>query len=290
VTSQSHLSGTTSAGAGHPLLPAFARVVEKHAETADTFTLTLEPPPDRPQLGEFRPGQFNMLYAFGVGEAAISISGDPAAGDRIVHTIRAVGSVTRALERLGPGDSVGLRGPYGSAWPLEASRGHDVVLVTGGIGLPPLRPALYHLLRHRRHYGRVVLVHGARTAADLVYRDELAAWQARADLQVLITVDRGDPSWRGAVGVVTTQLARAAFDPARAFGLTCGPEVMMHFVLREFERLGVAGDRLYLSLERNMQCAVGGCGHCQLGPAFVCLDGPVFRANRIRPFLGVAEA
>jgi NAD(P)H-flavin reductase len=274
----------------HPLLPAFARVRGRRAETADTFTLTLEPPPGRPGLAAFRPGQFNMLYAFGVGEAAISTSGDPARTDCVVHTVRAVGSLTRALQRLGPGDEVGLRGPYGSAWPLEEARGHDVVLVSGGIGLAPLRPALYHLLRHRPDYGRVVLLHGSRTPADLLFGDELQAWQSRPDLQVLATVDRGDPGWDGPVGVVTTLMARAKFDPGRAFGLTCGPEVMMHFVLREFERLGVPAGRLYVSLERNMQCAVGVCGHCQLGPAFVCMDGPVFRADRIRPFLTIPEA
>jgi NAD(P)H-flavin reductase len=274
----------------HPLLPAFARVVGRRRETADTFTLTLEPPGDRPALASFRPGQFNMLYVFGVGEAAISMSGDPTRTDRIVHTIRAVGSVTQALDRLGPGDEVGLRGPYGSAWPLEAARGHDVVLVTGGLGLPPLRPVLYHLLRHRGDHGRVILLHGARTPADLLFRDEWEDWQKRADLRALVTVDRGDPSWEGSVGLVTTLFSRVEFDPARTIGMTCGPEVMMRFVLREFERHGVPAERIYLSLERNMQCAVGVCGHCQLGPAFVCADGPVFRADRIRPFLYIAEA
>jgi NAD(P)H-flavin reductase len=274
----------------HPLLPAFARVVERRRETADTFTLALEPPRERPAVAAFRPGQFNMLYVFGVGEAAISTSGDPAQTDRIIHTVRAVGSVTRALDRMGPGSEVGLRGPYGSAWPVEAARGHDVVLVAGGIGLAPLRPVLYYLLRHRGDYHRVVLLHGSRTAADLIYRDELESWQKRADLRALVTVDRSDPSWGGSVGLVTTLFARVEFDPARTIGMTCGPEVMMRFVLREFERQGVAADRVYVSMERNMQCAVGGCGHCQLGPAFVCADGPVFRADRIRPFLHIVEA
>ncbi len=274
----------------HPLLPVFARIAGRRQETADTFTLTLEPPAARLALATFRPGQFNMLYLFGVGEAAISTSGDPARTDRIAHTIRAVGSVTHALDRLGPGDEVGLRGPYGSAWPLEAARDHDVVLVSGGIGLAPLRPVLYHLLRRRGDYRRVILLHGSRPPADLLYRDEWETWQKRDGLRALVTVDRGDPSWGDSVGLVTTLFPRVEFDPARTIGMTCGPEVMMRFVLREFERQGVAAERVYLSMERNMQCAVGGCGHCQLGPAFVCADGPVFRADRIRPFLHLVEA
>jgi NAD(P)H-flavin reductase len=270
------------------MLPAIVRVQSFRAETPDTFTLALDPPPTAPY--SFRPGQFNMLYGFGLGEVPISMSGDPADTVSVIHTIRAVGSVTRGLAKLLPGDSIGLRGPFGSSWPLDEARGGDVVIVSGGIGLAPLRPALYHLRRHRDEYGSVVLLYGARTPGDLLYRDELQAWRSRGDFQVLLTVDRADSSWRESIGVVTALLARAGFDPRRTIGMMCGPEVMMRFTLAEFELRGVPADRLYVSLERNMQCAIGFCGHCQFGPNFICMDGPVFRYDRIKAFFEVREA
>lgn len=269
-----------------PQVPTMVRVLERQSHSADVFSLTL----DLPRPGwTFAPGQFNMLYAFGVGEAAISLCGDPTdAGVR--HTIRAVGSVTNALSGLQPGGSVGLRGPYGSAWPLAAARGADVVLVAGGLGLPPLRPTIYHLLRQRQDYGRIALLYGSRTPADVLYAAELEQWRRRGDFQVLATVDRGDAAWPGAVGMVTALFAQLRLDPLRTVGLMCGPEVMMRFAVREFQARGVGDDRLYLSLERNMQCAVGFCGHCQFGPSFVCMDGPVFRYDRIQRFLNTPEA
>ena len=271
------------------MLPTVVRVRDFRMETHDTFTLTLDPPTNLGTTYSFLPGQFNMLYAFGIGEAPISMSGDPAEAGSVVHTIRDVGSVTRGLARLRAGHSIGVRGPFGSSWPVEAARGGDVVLVSGGIGLAPLRPVLYHLLRHRNEYGRVVLLYGARTPADLLYREELQAWQRRGDIQVLLTVDRADPSWRESIGLVTALFARAQFDPQRTVGMMCGPEVMMRFTVREFENRGVTTDRLYVSLERNMQCAVGFCGHCQFGPSFVCKDGPVLRFDRIRSLFWLRE-
>jgi NAD(P)H-flavin reductase len=268
------------------MLPSVVRVRDYRRETHDTFTLALEAPAGF----RFLPGQFNMLYVFGVGEAAISLSGDPADGQTVMHTIRAVGSVTNALARLQAGQALGMRGPFGSAWPLEAARGHDVVIVAGGIGLAPLRPVIYHLLQHRKDHGRVALLYGARTPGDLLYTDELEQWQQRGDFQVLVTADRGEPSWRGSVGLVTALFPQVEFDPKQTTGLMCGPEVMMRFVQREFEKRGVSDDRLYLSLERNMQCAVGLCGHCQFGPEFVCMDGPVFRYDRIKLFFHLREA
>jgi NAD(P)H-flavin reductase len=273
-----------------PMLPTVVRVQDFRVETHDTFTLALDPPTNASTAYSFQPGQFNMLYGFGLGEVPISMSGDPAEQASIVHTIRAVGSVTRGLAKLRPGDSIGVRGPFGSSWPLDAARGNDVVIVCGGIGLAPLRPAIYHLLRHRQHYGRVVMMYGARTPSDILYREELRAWQARGDFQVLITVDKTDASWRESIGLVTGLFSRAKFDPTHAVGMICGPEIMERFVLSEFEKRGVAGGRLYVSLERNMQCAIGVCGHCQFGPNFVCMDGPVFGHNRIKSFFDVREA
>ncbi len=165
-----------------------------------------------------------------------------------------------------------------------------MVIVAGGIGLPPLRPAIYHLLRNRSDFGRIVLLYGARTPADVLYADELDRWRKREDFQVLVTVDRGDASWNGPIGLVTELFARSVFDPQRTIGLMCGPEVMMRFTIREFLKRSVTEDRLFLSLERNMQCAVGFCGHCQFGPGFVCMDGPVFRYDRIKPFFNIPEA
>ena len=273
-----------------PMLPTVVQVQDFRKETHDTFTLSLEPPVRAGITFSFLPGQFNMLYGFGLGEVPISMSGDPANAGSLVHTIRAVGSVTTGLAKLRTGDSIGVRGPFGSVWPLAAPRGSDVVLVAGGIGLAPLRPAIYHLLRYREQYGQVVLLYGARTPADVLFPQELKAWQDRGDFQILCTVDRGDSSWRESIGLVTALFSRAEFDPQRTIGMMCGPEIMMRFTLSEFGKRGVKGENVYLSLERNMQCAIGVCGHCQFGPNFVCMDGPVFGHNRIKSFFDVREA
>jgi NAD(P)H-flavin reductase len=268
------------------MMPAFTRIREVSQDTHDTFTMKLESPSGY----SFRPGQFNMLYLFGVGEVPISMSGDAEDSTTIVHTIRAVGSVTNALCKLQASASIGVRGPFGSAWPLAEAKGHDVVLVSGGIGLAPLRPAIYHILRHRQDYGRLVLLQGARTPRDLLFAAELKEWSQRPDFQVLMTVDTADMSWNEKVGVVTTLFSIADFDPQKTVGLMCGPEVMMHFAQREFVKRGVRDERLYVSMERNMQCAIGMCGHCQFGPNFACIDGPVYRLDRIRRFWEVREA
>lgn len=263
------------------------RVVQRSRETPDTWTLELEAPMD----GElaFAPGQFTMLYAFGVGEVPISISGDAAEPGRLVHTVRAVGPVTRAICDTRPGGAIGVRGPFGSTWPVTAARGGDVVVVAGGIGLAPLRPAVYALLADRAAYGRVFLLYGGRTPSDLLYRRELERWRGRLDVDVAVTVDTAIGDWRGSVGVVTRLIDRAAFDPASATALVCGPEVMMRVTAHSLLDAGIPSDRIHLSMERNMRCAVGHCGHCQLGPALVCRDGPVFRHDLLAPLLEVRE-
>lgn len=272
------------------MLPYVVKVKTYRRETHDTFTLAVEPPLGNGTAYSFLPGQFNMLYGFGLGEVPISISGDATETETVLHTIRAVGTVTRGFARIRPGDSIGLRGPFGTSWPVEEAKGRDVVLVCGGIGLAPLRPAIYHLLRKRQQYGRVVLLYGARSPGDVLFYDELEAWERRGDFQVLMTVDRADVPWRASIGLVTALFARAEFDPTNAVGMICGPEIMMRFTLEEFTKRGVPEDRVYLSLERNMQCAIGFCGHCQFGPSFVCMDGPVFPLDRIKPFFDVREA
>ena len=271
-----------------PMLPLTYRVLERQKENSDTFTLVLAPANGALSTA-FAPGQFNMLYVFGVGEIPISISGDPAVTTPVIHTTRAVGNVTRAMNGLRPGDTLGVRGPFGTAWPIAQADGHDVVIVCGGIGLAPLRPALYALLAHRERYGKIVLLYGARTQEDMLYRHELEQWRARFDLEVYVTVDRATGRWHGNVGVVTALIPRAPFDPAQTLAMVCGPEVMMRFTVQALERRGVAAERIYLSLERNMQCATGYCGHCQFGPKFICKDGPVFRYDTIAPFFGKQE-
>jgi NAD(P)H-flavin reductase len=254
-------------------------------DTSDVVTLGLTPPGPF----EFAPGQFNMLYRPGIGEVPISISGDPANTGRVLHTIREVGPVTKALCALRRGQQVGVRGPFGTSWPVAAAEGGDLVIVAGGIGLPPLRPALYQALSQRERFGRVVLLYGARTPADLLFPRELAVWRSRFDLEVRVTVDTATRDWRGDVGVVPGLIPKATFDPKVTTAFVVGPEVMMRFAVRALRDAGVADDRMYLSMERNMQCAAALCGHCQLGPFLVCRDGPVFSYQALAPWLGIRE-
>lgn len=250
-------------------------------ETGDTFTLELVPSVAL-NHGTFAPGQFNMLYVFGVGEVPISISGDPQKHDLLVHTTRAVGTVTKAMYRLKKGDCLGVRGPYGTAWPVGPAIGKDVVLVAGGIGLAPLRPAIYQLLASREKYGNIAILYGTRTPADILYLKELERWRSRFDLEVDITVDRAMAGWKGSVGVVTSLISRAPFDPANVLAMVCGPEIMMRFTVSELQKRGMKTSDIYVSLERNMKCGIGLCGHCQYGPVFICKDGPVFTFDRIK--------
>ncbi|MCA9040221.1 MAG: FAD/NAD(P)-binding protein [Planctomycetaceae bacterium] len=233
----------------------------------------------------FRPGQFNMLYVPGAGEAAISMSGDPDSSRLLAHTIRFAGNVTRRIGSLQVGDSLGLRGPFGTGWPLEECAGRDLILVAGGIGLPPLRPLIYHLLAEREQYGRIYLLYGARSPEMRLYTSEFQAWSEKG-LVIKETVDRKTLGWQGNVGVVPLLLDQLeAFDPERAILMICGPEVMMRFTARSAMQRGMTSEQIWVSTERNMQCAVGMCGHCQLGPEFVCKDGPVFRYDQISPYL-----
>jgi NAD(P)H-flavin reductase len=270
-------------GVPHAMLPRLYVIRQVRKETADTFTLVLEDRSGGPKI-KFAPGQFNMVYVFGVGEIPISISSDPA-GSVLVHTTRAVGTVTRVMAGLRRGDAVGIRGPFGTVWPVHEAHGHDIVIVAGGIGLAPLRPALYEVLSRRDAFGKVVLLYGTRTPSDILFREELEQWRARFDLEVYVTVDRAQPGWRGNVGVVTTLIHKSPFDPQKTTAMICGPEIMMRFAALELQKRGVGPDSIYLSLERNMKCGIGLCGHCQFGPYFVCKDGPVFRYSRVKDLL-----
>ena len=269
---------------GDPMLPQLYRVQHVRHEMPDTFTLELEPQ-DGSAIPPFATGQFNMLYVFGVGETPISISGDPAKRKPLVHTTRAVGTVSRAMRELKPENVVGVRGPFGSHWPIEHAMGKDIVIVTGGIGLAPLRSAMYQITAQREKYGKVALLYGARTPEDILYRKELENWRAHFDLEVYVTVDRATGKWRGSVGVVTRLIPKAPFDPQNTIALVCGPEIMMRFSAAELEKRGVAAGNIFVSMERNMKCAVGFCGHCQYGPDFVCKDGPVFQYSHVKDLL-----
>jgi NAD(P)H-flavin reductase len=273
--------------AADPMLPVSYVVAERRQDLADTWTLEVEPA-NGDGLAAFGPGQFSMLYAFGAGEVPISVSGGGEAGGRVGHTIRAVGAATSAVCAVKPGGQVGLRGPFGNTWPLGEAEGGDVVVVCGGIGLAPLRLALNHLIANRDSYRAVSLLYGSRTPDEMLYPSELQRWR-EAGISVATTVDSAPGDWDGRVGLVTTLIPDAGFEGPRTTAMICGPEVMMRFVSTALQDRGVPLDSIYVSLERNMKCAIGHCGHCQLAHRFVCKDGPVFPVGRIGSLLGVRE-
>ncbi len=274
-----------AASAGPAEVPWPTRVCRRRQEAPDVWTLDLEAPVGA--AAAFAPGQFNMLTVFGVGEIPVSLSGDPSRSQSWVHTVRAVGPVSQALATAPVGTVLGARGPYGSDWPLSVGLGRDILLIAGGLGLAPLRPAIYALLAARAHYGRLALCYGARGPRDLLFRREFARW-ARG-MQVQTTVDHAPAGWSGRVGVVTRLIERADFRPERSLALVCGPEVMMRFAVAALRAAGVDDDYIYLSLERNMKCALARCGRCQLGGTLVCRDGPVMCYGRVGHLLRVPE-
>jgi NAD(P)H-flavin reductase len=269
------------------MLPVPVRIQKILWETDEVFTLKLDM--SSYDGYSFAAGQFNMVYAFGIGEAAISISSDCEKTNTLTHTIHRVGFVTTALSQLRSGDIVGIRGPFGIGWPIETLKNRDVLVMAGGIGLAPLRPMLYHLLKHRKDYGRIILLYGARKPLDLLFRVELEQWSKLSGVEVHVTVDKGDVSWKGNVKVVTKLLDLVKLDKENTISLVCGPEIMMKYGAEDIERCGLMPEQIYLSMERNMRCGVGLCGHCQFGPLFVCKDGPVFPYQRIRHLLEKKE-
>ena len=266
-------------------VPLPFRVVERRQDTADTWTLTFEPVEEGLVVA---PGQFVMVHAWGIGEVPISVSGPPEhAGDPIALTVRAVGAVTKAITASEPGAVLGLRGPCGNTWPIAEAAGGDVVVVAGGIGLAPLRPVVLHTIDHRADFGFVWVLYGARTPRDLLYPVELEGW--RYELAVDVTVDTADGAWKGKVGVVPKLVGTADFRPDKVTAFVCGPEVMMHFTVEALRERGVPDERIVLSMERDMRCGIGLCGHCQLGPTLVCRDGPVYTQAEIGRLMEVRE-
>jgi NAD(P)H-flavin reductase len=276
----------TDARAADVMVPVPYRVVGRARETADTVTLSLEPV--GPPIATPAPGQFNMLYAFGVGEVPISISGIDA-GQRVRHTVRGVGAVSQALCAAEAGATVGVRGPFGTDWGVDSAAGGDVLVIAGGIGLAPLRPVVHELLRNRRRFRRVTVLVGARSPEEIVFRGEVASWQASARITVRTTVDYATAAWKGEVGVVPTLIEHITIDPEVTTVMICGPEVMLRFTAAEVLGRGVAAERVRVSMERNMQCGVGRCGHCQLGPVLICHHGPVLPWSRVGPLVARRE-
>ena len=270
------------------MVPRPVRVQKRTRDLPGTVTLELQAADGAP-LPRYAPGQFTMLYVFGVGEIPVSISGDASDGSKLVQTIRSVGAVSDAVTKLEPNDVLGLRGPFGSAWPTAELEGQDVVVVAGGLGLAPLRPSIYHLLANRERFGKVVLLYGTRGPDEILYRRQLERWRKRLDIQLEVTVDHAGADWRGHVGVVTRLIPRLAIDTRHATALVCGPEIMMRFGASALCDLGLPETAVWLSLERNMKCAVGLCGHCQFGGLFACKDGPVVRYDQVRRLLAVKE-
>lgn len=279
----------TPAAPGHlSMSPIPYRVRSRVVESPESATLCLEPVETALRAPE--PGEFMMLYAFGVGEVAISISGDPTVTDgSITHTIRAVGAVSRALHDAAPGSVVGVRGPFGTTWGLAQAIGRDLVMVAGGVGLCPLRPAVLGALAERSRYGKITLIVGARSRKDFLFAAQLGDWTADPRVEVHLVVDAPAPGWSGEVGLVTEPLRRLALNPGRTTAFLCGPEPMLRFGAEALVAKGIAAKDIRISLERNMQCGIGLCGHCQLGPLLLCRDGPVVGYDIAGPLLGVRE-
>lgn len=273
-----------------PVVPHLAEVVSKRKETRQIYTLRLRfQDPAMRNSFRFQPGQFNMLYAYGMGEVPISIVSDPAHPELLDHTIRIVGAVSGALANLGKGGVVGLRGPYGSTWPLQESAGKDVIILTGGLGCAPVVSVINYVMNRRDSYGSLKILHGIKTPRDLLYRERFRKWQRTPKTEVYLTVDHPDREWNYHVGVVTNLFKQVQVQPERSIIMMCGPEIMMRFAVRDLLAQGVSAAQMYLSLERNMKCAVGFCGHCQFGPTFVCRDGPIYRYDRIEHWFSQKE-
>lgn len=266
----------------NPFVPHPAEIIEKRHEAKNIFTYRLRfCEPELRNNYRFQAGQFNMVYAFGAGDAAISIASDPREPEILDHTIRVVGSVTGALGALKKGDQLGLRGPYGSHWPLEEVKGKDLIFITGGLGCAPVTGAIQYAMNRRQDYGTIKILHGVKTRQDLIYHKKFKEWERHPDTEVVLTSDVGDRQWKFQVGVVTNLVDQIQFDPNRAVVMMCGPEVMMRYTVKGFMKHGVTARQIYLALERNMKCAMGFCGHCQYGPHFICKNGPVLRFDQL---------
>lgn len=268
--------------------PHEAEIIERIEETPSIYTLRLRfTDPAVHQAYSFAPGQFNMLYLYGVGEVPISIVSDPQDEHLVDHTIRAVGRVTDAMAKLQVGDRLGVRGPYGRGWPMQEAEGKDVVIVTGGLGCAPVVSVIHYVLKRRNRYRGLTIIQGVKHADDLIWREQYEAWSQLPDTRVLLAADKGSPLWPWHVGHVPDLFDEAQLDNANSIVMMCGPEGMMIAAGKALLERGMPAEQLWLSMERNMQCGAGKCGHCQMGGHFVCKDGPVFCWPEIEPLLGI---
>ncbi len=272
---------------GDIYLPRSAIITARIQESPTIFTLQTQFSDGNQPCYSFYPGQFNMVYLYGVGEVAISISSDPAECSYLRHTIRAVGRITKALQNLKEGDEIGIRGPYGRGWPLVEAQGKHVVIVTGGLGCAPTVSVINYILARREQYGALTILQGVKHSQDLIYRKKYALWQQAPNVAVHIAADRVGPKWPWATGYVTDMIQSLSLDPDNTIAMMCGPEMMMHAAVSALAKKGMPEDAMYLSMERNMECGVGQCGHCQYGGLFICKDGPVFAYPEIKDLFSV---
>ena len=273
----------------NPYLPAEAEIVERIQESPTIFTLRLRfTDPELHNTYSFEPGQFNMVYLYGVGEVPISIVSDPEDEHLYDHTIRIVGRVTRGLAQLKQGDNVGIRGPFGRGWPLAQAQGRDVLIVTGGLGCAPVVSVINYVIKRRPRFGRLTIMQGVKHSDDLLWRERYRQWGELANTQVIVAADKGGQQWPWRIGRVIEMFNDIQLEPHQTIAMMCGPEGMMKAAVDRLLARGVAETMLFLSMERNMQCAIGHCGHCQYGGRFVCKDGPVFSFGQIKTLMGVA--
>lgn len=277
----------SGAVAPDPMVPRLFRIKRVKREVPGVFTWHLEAEDGQPF--HFRPGQFNMLYGFGLGEVAISISGDCRESGILMHTIRAVGSVTREMAKLKAGAVIGVRGPFGRGWPIDEVTGNDIIFVTGTVGLAPLRPLILEVLARRNEFGKVVLCYGSRGTDDILYEEDLHIWRGRFDTNVHVTVHSAPAGYRGRVGSVATAVRAAKLDGENSQAFVCRSESMTKPAVDALHEKGIASDRIWVTLERNMKCGIGLCGHCQFGPTFMCKDGPVYRYDQIERLFTTRE-
>lgn len=271
----------------HAYYPYVAEVVERLQESSDIFTLKLRfTNPEVQKKYIFAPGQFNMLYLYGIGEIPISIVSDPKEPEIITHTIRVVGSVTKGFDKLLVGDHIGVRGPFGYGWPVQKAINKDVVVITGGLGCAPVTAAINYILQRRSQYGDLKILQGIKCSAEHIYCERYDRWSKALNTEVIISTDKGEPDWPGAIGFVTEHIKHLSFEENNSVVMMCGPEIMMRVAIIQFLKRNVAEENIYLSMERSMHCGIGHCGHCQIGGVFVCKDGPVFSYPKIKELLG----
>lgn len=269
-------------------IPVPYTILDKHLENDKLLTFTLEPQGEE-SIDPIKPGQFNMLYVFGVGEIPISVSSLLTPHPTLIHTIQDVGAVSKAITGLNKGDTIGVRGPFGTVWPVEKAYGKDVIIMAGGVGLCPVRPIIETILDNREQFGEVNILYGARNPDDIIFHHDIISWQSDPSINFLITVDHAFSQWRGNVGVVTHLMEKARFNPDNTIVYICGPEVMMRFGAYACLAAAIPENHIYISMERNMKCAIGFCGHCQFGPYFICKDGAVFPYDDLKPYLNLAK-